>query len=148
MRKKADMTKKNEWPEVTVSGRKRGIKTDAAQLVLSILGSEKAAGSGINIVFTDNAAIKRINLEYRGKNYPTDVISFENGSGGDIFISVEKAARQAKEYGASFDEEIRRLVIHGTLHLLGYDHIKDADRKKMEPKERKYFKIEKGTGRN
>lgn len=112
-----------------------------ADVVYGVLAAENAAGFEINIIFADDAFIKKINLEYRSKNYTTDVISFASGKNGDIFISVDRADEQAASYGASFDEEVKRLVIHGTLHVLGYDHIREADRKKMAPRERKYFKI-------
>jgi probable rRNA maturation factor len=127
---------------VTVVFRKKTrLIFDPAAVVFGILKSENAGGFEINLVFTDNAFIKKINLEYRSKNYPTDVISFAAAKSGDIFISVEKAAEQAASYGASFDEEVKRLVVHGALHVLGYDHVRQIDRKEMAPKEKKYFKI-------
>jgi probable rRNA maturation factor len=127
---------------VTVVFRKKTrLIFDPAAVVLRILESENAGGFEINLVFTDNAFIKKINLEYRSKNYPTDVISFASGKAGDIFISVEKAEEQAEAYGAAFEEEVKRLVVHGVLHVLGYDHIVKTDSKKMATKEKKYFKI-------
>ncbi len=113
---------------------------DPAAVISLILQGERKQGLEINLVFVDNREIKAINLEYRLKNRETDVISFESKSGGDIFISVDKARQQAKEYGAGLSEEIIRLTVHGTLHVLGYDHIKKADEKKMKPKENKYMK--------
>ena len=109
-------------------------------VVLGVLKGEGKTGLEINLIFTDNAYIKRINLDYRMKNAATDVISFEGPSGGDIFISVEKAKAQADEYGATLPEELKRLLVHGTLHVLGYDHIKSADAVKMRAKEKKYLK--------
>ena len=117
---------------------KAGFKPERA--VEHVLGREGKTGLEINLIFTDNAYIKRINLEYRMKNCATDVISFESANGGDILISVEKAKEQAKEYGVTSKEELDRLLVHGTMHVLGYDHIKAADRVKMEAKEKKYMK--------
>jgi probable rRNA maturation factor len=95
-------------------------------------------GSEVSVTFVDNARIHEINLEYRHKDAPTDVISFpmeEPGEGeieisgadmprvlGDIIISIERAEEQAAEYGHSFARELGFLAVHGFLHLLGYDH--------------------------
>jgi probable rRNA maturation factor len=104
-------------------------------------------GSEISITFVTNESIQEINREYRQKDYPTDVISFameELGEGevevvgvdmprilGDIIISIPKAKEQAEEYGHSFMRELSFLVVHGFLHLLGYDHETDEDEKEM-----------------
>ena len=126
---------------IQISGKKllkAGFKPD--RVIEHVLAREAKTGLEINLIFTDNAYIKRINLEYRMKNYATDVISFESANGGDILISVEKAKEQAKEYGISPGEELTRLLVHGAMHVLGYDHIKAADRVKMEAKEKKYMR--------
>ncbi|MFP7477821.1 rRNA maturation RNase YbeY [Terribacillus saccharophilus] len=101
----------------------------------------------MSITFVDNAEIQVINRNYRQKDVPTDVISFamqEEGEGeqqiigeeipivyGDIIISVDKAKEQAEEYGHSVERELGFLALHGFLHLLGYDHMNEADEKKM-----------------
>jgi probable rRNA maturation factor len=110
------------------------------ETALYVLSREGKTGLEINLVFTDNTYIKKINLEYRMKNSATDVISFGSLSGGDILISVDRAKEQAVEYGVSLEEELNRLLIHGVLHVTGYDHIKSSDRVKMEAKEKKYLK--------
>ncbi|MDQ0161302.1 rRNA maturation RNase YbeY [Bacillus alveayuensis] len=104
-------------------------------------------GAELSVTFVTNEEIQKINREYRGKDQPTDVISFaleEMGEGevkvigadlpkalGDIIISVEKAKEQAEEYGHSFIREIGFLTIHGFLHLLGYDHMTEEEEKIM-----------------
>jgi probable rRNA maturation factor len=113
---------------------------DTAALACFILNCEKKRDMDINIIFTNDDYLKKINLEYRKKNVTTDVISFETGSGGDILISTDTAKKQAAEYGVKLSEELARLVIHGVLHVIGYDHIKPQDAKKMRPKEKKYLK--------
>lgn len=103
--------------------------------------------SEVSITFVTNEAIQKINAEYRGKNQPTDVISFaleELGEGeieivgtnmprilGDIIISIDRAKEQAEEYGHSFERELGFLAVHGLLHLLGYDHMTKEDEKIM-----------------
>ncbi|WP_088809007.1 MULTISPECIES: rRNA maturation RNase YbeY [Listeria] len=102
----------------------------------------------MSVTLTDNPRIQEINREYRGKDQPTDVISFaleELGEDemeimseeelprniGDIIISIERAKEQADEYGHTFDRELGFLAVHGLLHLLGYDHIEPEDEKEM-----------------
>lgn len=121
------------------------LKKEAFQLVEALLEltAEKegvAADSEVSVTFTDNQRIQEINRDYRGKDEPTDVISFaleEMGENeieisgaeglpcvlGDIIISVTRAKEQAAEYGHSFDREVGFLAVHGLLHLLGYDHM-------------------------
>jgi probable rRNA maturation factor len=103
--------------------------------------------SEVSVTFVSNERIQEINSEYRHKDNPTDVISFameELGEGeveligaemprvlGDIIISVPKAKEQAEEFGHSFLRELGFLSVHGFLHLLGYDHMTEADEKVM-----------------
>jgi probable rRNA maturation factor len=106
----------------------------------------------ITIVICDNKYIRKINRIYRKKDKSTDVIAFAYRENpvpnikcglemlGDIYISLDKAAENAKAYGASFTEEIRRLIAHGILHLIGYDHERSKkDKRIMETKEKKIF---------
>ena len=96
----------------------------------------------LNIVIVDNKKIQEINKVYRNKDSLTDVISFafEESDNleydnmrflGEIYISYDKCVEQAKEYGHSFKREFCYLAVHGLLHLLGYDHIKEEDKKVM-----------------
>lgn len=96
-----------------------------------------------NVIVIDNEKIHKINLEYRGVDRPTDVISFaledntdfplleEGRVLGDIYISIEKAREQALLYGHSLKRELSFLAVHGLLHLLGYDHMNPEDEKVM-----------------
>ncbi len=99
-----------------------------------------------NIIIVDNEYIHKLNKEYRGIDRPTDVISFaleDNADEiesnvrilGDIYISIDKVYEQAKEYGHSNLREICFLMIHGFLHLLGYDHMKEEEEKIMFAKQ-------------
>lgn len=95
-------------------------------------------GGELNVVFVNDQYIRALNKSYRGKDAPTDVLSFNyemEGSDsqllGEVYISVETAKRQAKEHKHTFGDEIVKLIVHGILHIHGYDHEKDSDYKKM-----------------
>jgi len=94
----------------------------------------------ISVLITDDAKIHELNREYRGKDMPTDVLSFvmtetgieDGGMLGDVVISIDTAKKQAEERGISLRREGAFLFIHGVLHLLGFDHeISDEDEKEM-----------------
>ncbi len=91
----------------------------------------------VSILITNNAEIQGLNAEYRGKDVATDVLSFPMDEEylGDIAISMDKVFEQAEEYGHSPERELAFLVVHGTLHLLGYDHIEEEDRVLMRKRE-------------
>jgi apolipoprotein N-acyltransferase len=94
--------------------------------------------SEVSITLVDDNEMRRINRKYRKINKPTNVLSFELSDPfllGDIFISLDTVRAQAKEEGISFDAHVAHMVVHGVLHLMGYDHIDDDDAEKMEKKE-------------
>jgi probable rRNA maturation factor len=106
---------------------------DAARAVLA--GERAPDGSTVSVTFLGPAAMRRLNREYKGHDRPTDVIAFAlpqpGGSvAGDIYVCRYQAAREARQRGIPLAEEIRRLVIHGTLHVLGQDHPDDASRER------------------
>lgn len=120
-------------------------------LILKKMGCIK---SEISILFVDDDEIQVLNRDYRGKDKPTDVLSFSQIEGyknsklqtpdtelilGDVVISLETAKRQAKERGHPFNREVIILLTHGILHLLGYDH--EGDRKKAVEMRRKEKEI-------
>jgi probable rRNA maturation factor len=117
----------------------------------------RKGASEIGVVFSGDAEVKRLNAAYRGKRKTTDVLSFppsprlrgasgtwrgirDKASLGDIVISVPQARRQAKKAGRSLKDELAMLLVHGTLHLLGYDHETVKDEKKMMPLQRRILK--------
>lgn len=98
----------------------------------------------VSVTFVRSRSIHIINRDYRGIDRPTDVITFAAGderSGfetpeelldlGDIFINIEYAAKQARQYGHSYERELGFLFTHGLLHCLGYDHMTEDDEKRM-----------------
>jgi probable rRNA maturation factor len=90
----------------------------------------------VSIAFVSPAQMKKLNHQWRGKNKITDVLSFELDEGimkGEIILSYEQAVKQAKELGHSTRDELWFLIVHGVLHVWGYDHIKPADAQKMFP---------------
>ena len=103
----------------------RGMGKGIGERVKGILKKEKAEGE-LSVTFCDDKLMKKLNKKYRGKDKTTDVLSFELGDKkkimGDIYISVPQAIKQAKEYGVTLKDELGRLAIHGTLHVLGYTH--------------------------
>lgn len=104
----------------------------------------------ISIYITDNDTIKKYNKMYRNKNKKTDVISFAYQESeeaesnfkvlGDIILSIEQTREQSLEYKNTLDREIYYLICHSVLHLLGYDHMNEKDKKIMRTKEEKYLK--------
>jgi probable rRNA maturation factor len=116
---------------------------------LRAIGGDKRS---VAIVFVSDDAIKKLNRRFRGKSLATDVLSFpteaepfevENGSHlGDVVISVERAATQAKANKLSFSSEVEQLILHGLLHLCGYDHETDkGEMNRLELRLRKQLGI-------
>lgn len=79
----------------------------------------------VEILITGNRRIQELNRQFRGKDKPTDVLSFARSDGGDIAISADMAAANASHYGLSLADELKILILHGMLHLAGYDHERD-----------------------
>ena len=110
--------------------------------VLQTIGVNDAE---LSIVFTTDSKIKRLNLLYRKQNRSTDVLAFSMREGkhlkkdssilGDIVISVDRARKQARRFNSSFKKEIYLYIIHGLLHLVGYDDVKSSSKKRMREKE-------------
>lgn len=93
----------------------------------------------LNIIFCSDSYLLNINLQYLGHDYYTDIITFDYSEkpvvSGDLFISVDTVRDNASFYGAGFDEELHRVIVHGLLHLIGYDDHTDADIAQMRLKE-------------
>lgn len=99
--------------------------------VLELLEQDQAE---LSLAIVGNTEIRKLNAKYRQRDYPTDVLSFPSDTVlptgrrvlGDVIISVDKAQEQAEERGRTLHEEVVTLLIHGILHLLGYDHERSA----------------------
>ncbi len=131
-----------------------GLDTARRRMVRKLLAlslKELHAGKAeLSVLFTDDSGIKALNRQYLGKNRPTDVLSFPMDDPsviGDIVISVDRAREQSKEFGVSLNEELARLLVHGLLHLLGYDHVKGGGQaKRMRDREEGLMELFRGKG--
>ena len=113
------------------------------EVLMFAMKKEKLEDTSFDVIFVDNSYIHELNKNYRNIDRETDVITFAledddtiiNGSSermlGDIYISLDKAHSQAKEYGHSFKRELSFLAVHGFYHLLGYDHMTEEEEKIM-----------------
>jgi probable rRNA maturation factor len=124
--------KAKPWQELGLSASGLGRFLRAAQKAAGLQGA-------VDVLLADDATLKRLNREFRGKNKATDVLSFPAGAtavffgepdgpelAGDLAISLEMAARQAAQFGHSLRDEVRVLMLHGVLHLAGFDHEVDS----------------------
>jgi rRNA maturation RNase YbeY len=146
-------TRRSTSSRIEIINRQRLREIDrgrAAELSRSVLDRIGRTDAALTVTFIRDRAMRRLNRDYRGIDGPTDVLSFAYHEGeeapacdetshiGDVVISVETAGRYARELGLSFDREIELLVIHGALHLAGYDHeTANGEMNRLERKLRK-----------
>ena len=122
------------------------------RLVNAVLEEYGRADSDLTILFTDDTFLRKLNLEFRGIDKTTDVLSFAMMEGdesdepseaetvlGDVMISVERASVQARRYRKPVGHEILKLAAHGVLHLIGFDHASTDERKRMRRIENRHI---------
>jgi len=135
-------------PTVHITNKQKKIPIDRAAfraLVRRVLEAEKGPQPGqIGVCFVDDRAIRRLNAQFHHRDEPTDVLSFPlSGTDrtlvADIVVSTETACRQARAYRSSPRRETALYVVHGLLHLLGYDDHSRKDRLRMQRRQRKYL---------
>lgn len=118
----------------TIKYRLRGTKK-VKELIIKVIMNEKKVPGDLNFVFTNDKFIRKINREFLNHDYYTDVIAFDTSEGdtvsGEIYISVDTIRINAKKYRVSLREEIIRVMIHGTLHLCGYDDKEEEEKWSM-----------------
>jgi rRNA maturation RNase YbeY len=138
---------------VRLSGR-RGLPRVDRRLLRTrarrILRALDLATAELSVSLVDDGAMAALNARYRGIEGPTDVLSFSLVGGryaerrgallGDVVVSLETADRQARRARRTLDDEVLRLLIHGVLHLLGYDHEREADARRMRAAERRVLR--------
>ncbi len=105
-----------------------------------ILKSEKAACQYLNFIFCSDSYLHKINVEYLDHDTLTDIITFDNSEDpetieGDIFISIDRIKDNSQQFNTAFDQELHRVIIHGVLHLIGYNDKTEAEKRKMREKE-------------
>ena len=130
-----------------------GLDMDSEELISNwitdTISSEGYKIEEINYVFCGDDYLHKLNVEFLKHDTLTDIISFDYSIGkiiqGDIFISVERVADNAKDFGVDFMEELHRVIIHGVLHYCGYKDKTDEDARVMRQKENHYLEL---LGRN
>ncbi|MFY8000698.1 MAG: rRNA maturation RNase YbeY [Candidatus Kapaibacteriota bacterium] len=122
-------------------------RTKMRRVIENVLRGEKwrkkpIESATVNVILVDDAKIHAMNNEFLRHDYPTDIITFpleEDCIDGELYISLDTAAKQAEDYGVSLTNELMRLAAHGTLHLVGYDDATEAERKQMSRLEDYYI---------
>lgn len=113
--------------------------------ITDVITSESYVLGEVNYTFCNDDYLHKINLEYLKHDTLTDIITFDNTVGktiySDIFISVERVIDNAKDFKVSFEEELKRVIIHGVLHLCGYKDKSDSDAALMRSKENDKIKM-------
>lgn len=114
--------------------------------ILRCLKKEKKKCAALHITFCDDAFLSRMNLRYLKHTSLTDIITFDYSErkgpvSGEIFISADRVRENANKYGIPFDTELKRVIIHGVLHLLGYRDKKTGEKKQMRKKEDFYINL-------
>ena len=102
-------------------------------LVKKVLQGENKKIADLSIVLVGQGRIRELNKKYRGKNKTTDVLSFQYDELGEVIICLREVKKNAKKFGSTYKKELARILIHGILHILGYDH------EKMKEKENHYL---------
>lgn len=140
---------------ILIRNRQRSFPVDISLLksdVERVLAALNYADFDVNIIITTNATIKKYNKKYRNKDKATNILSFsyhadvpagkrikvyteDDKNLGDLILSAEYITKEAADLGISFCDRLRILIVHGICHLLGYDHIEDADWHRMRAKE-------------
>ena len=112
--------------------------------IINVISEEGCILDEINYIFCDDAFLLKLNVEYLNHDTLTDIISFDNSIGkiiqGDIFISVERVADNAKDFNVSLQEELHRVMVHGVLHFCGYKDKSESESMLMRQKENHYIK--------
>jgi probable rRNA maturation factor len=119
-------------------------RLEIKKLLRNIVLSEGFRPGDINVIFCSDDYLLEKNIEYLGKDYLTDIITFNYNQSknisGDLFISIDRVRENAKINDASFEEELIRVMIHGVLHLLGYNDSNEKEKISIRAKENFYLK--------
>ena len=120
-------------------------ETQISNWISNTIASEGLKEGDVSYVFCDDAYLHKLNVEFLNHDTLTDVISFDYSVGkiihGEIFISVERVADNAKDFNVTFENELNRVMIHGILHYCGYKDKTDADELRMRDMENHYLSL-------
>ena len=126
----------NRQSQIELSEKFTDLLESLGEVTLGILEERYLARvrmpGSVQVSLVDDGEISRVHAQFMDNPDPTDVITFPYGDDGEILISVETAERQAREYKSSFDREITLYLVHGLLHLAGYDDSSEVERGEME----------------
>jgi probable rRNA maturation factor len=126
----------NRQSQIELSAKFTDLLESLGEVTLGILEERYLARvrmpGSVQVSLVDDGEISRVHAQFMDNPDPTDVITFPYGDDGEILISVETAERQAREYKSSFDREITLYLVHGLLHLAGYDDSSEVERGEME----------------
>ncbi|MEE8574003.1 MAG: rRNA maturation RNase YbeY [Thermodesulfobacteriota bacterium] len=143
---KRDETYRGDRLTVTLTDRiGAGGKRKITRLAVKILKELSIENKELSILITDDREIRSLNRKYLGKDLATDVLSFPMEDSvliGDVVVSLETAEKQAKRFSVTTTEELARLIVHGVLHLMGYEHVNGGRQAgKMKRKERELLTV-------
>ena len=120
-----------------------GVAKLARETALAALDDTGRRGGELSVVLSDDASVRALNKRWRGKDAPTNVLSFASGEPellGDVVLAFETVSREAADQGKPLAHHVRHLIVHGVLHLLGHDHERARDAARMENRERRILK--------
>ena len=113
--------------------------------IKSVAQAEGANLEAVNYIFCPDEYLREINVQYLNHDTYTDIVTFNYGSNdtieGDIFISLDRVKDNAEKFGTDFDTELRRVMVHGVLHLMGYNDKSKTEKKLMREKEDSYLSL-------
>lgn len=118
-------------------------KQPIVSYVRRVLRKVNCTRASVTVVFVGSRTCRQLNRRFLSHDYVTDVLSFDLEGGkmleGEVYVNLDRARQQAQEYGVAFGNEVARLVIHGTLHLVGYDDRRPKDVRAMRSQEEKHL---------
>ncbi|AHM61402.1 metalloprotein [Flammeovirgaceae bacterium 311] len=121
-------------------------KTKIRSWIKNVVKNEGASIAEVNYIFCSDPYLKQVNIDYLQHDYFTDIITFDNSEEegileGDIFISIDRIKENSEDYSNSFNQELRRVIVHGVLHLIGYRDKSETEQAQMRQKEDQYLSL-------